>query len=649
MSLLFFGNTPLAVALTLAILIMIPDAPPWIIAFALGIIAFKFVSEKYQVKPLSRKITGALSFLLLVQVLVQYRSLFVQEASTTLLIGLTALKIMDYKEERDLRFLFLLGFILVSLKPLYNIDFYWMAPTLICFTGLWAALLQTYTNDVIFSKRRFLLQIFVRALPLTVILFVVFPRIVVPWAQAKADTRGQMGFSDELNPGQVAELVSTRSLVFRARFLDSIELKNKSLYWRGAVLNKSLGLEWKSGKHTPAKDQVQTRSSDIRYEVLLEPSSSNYFFTLEKALDVTVPSGTLFKSEDGIYKYISMNQGKAGSYEASSGPLGRHIDAPTAETEQVPRLTERTAKWVEKVNEQFKTPELKLKELERFFSDGSFSYSLKPGFYNADDLDEFLFKRRKGFCEHFAGAYATLARALGVPSRVITGFQGGLYNTFGSFWRITTHDAHAWAEVYLNNQWERIDPTEWIAPLRLEIGAEAYFEIPEAERQRMAPGQYQQSKDSAYVRWSQYISNQFEFLNYRWTQFLLDFDKDSQSSFMTDLKRKWGWVLVLSLSALALIPLALKLLEAPPKRSQELSQLYFDLIEWAAKVHVKYQSHETPKQFSERLAQAIPDLKDYLAKLDKYYTQVVYQENEISRPEVHELKNHWRVVKKLKF
>ena len=627
---------------------MIPDAPPWIIIFAMGLLGMKFISEKYQIQLLNRKITATLSVFLFLILMMQYRSLFIQEASTALLIGLTALKIMDYKEERDLRFLFLLGFILVSLKPLYNIDFYWLLPTMLCFVGLWSALLQTYASNVILSKNRFLMQIFVRALPMTVILFLVFPRIVVPWAQAKAENHGQMGFSDELNPGQISELVSSRNLVFRAHFLDNIELKNKALYWRGAVLNRSLGLEWRSGKHFPTVAASNTKKVGIRYEIILEPTGSNYLFSLEKAYELSPTNGSTLQTEDNVFKIISMKQGKAISYEGSSGPLGHHDDEPSEETLQRPRIPEKTAKWIERVNDIAKTPEEKLKQIEKLFSDGSFAYSLKPGYYNADDMDDFLFKRRKGFCEHFAGAYATLARALGVPSRVVTGFQGGLYNRFGGFWRVTTHDSHAWVEVYLNKQWERIDPTEWIAPLRLEIGADAFFDIPEEERLKIAPGQYQTFKDSFFSKWADFATNQIEFFNYRWTQFLLDFDKDSQSSLIADLKQKWAWVLMISLSILALIPIIVKGLEAKPKKTQQLSELYLELINWAQKYELIHLKSETPLQFSERIAQSYPMLQDYLRKLDHLYVMVIYRGGEVTAPQIHELKNHWKTVKRQK-
>src|SRR4029077_2653011 len=77
-----------------------------------------------------------------------------------------------------------------------------------------------------------------------------------------------------------------------------------------------------------------------------------------------------------------------------------------------------------------------------FFRAGGFAYTLSPGTYaGADPLEEFLFERRRGFCEHFAASFATLMRAAGVPARVVLGYQGGRLNWLGS--HLTILPSHA--------------------------------------------------------------------------------------------------------------------------------------------------------------------------------------------------------------
>jgi len=103
-----------------------------------------------------------------------------------------------------------------------------------------------------------------------------------------------------------------------------------------------------------------------------------------------------------------------------------------------------------------------------FLKNEKFKYSLTPtSLHGNRSLEEFLFQSKEGFCEHYAAAFATLARLAGIPSRIITGFQGGDYNPYGSFWIISYRDAHAWVELWDEKQgWVRVDPTTAIAPHR---------------------------------------------------------------------------------------------------------------------------------------------------------------------------------------
>jgi hypothetical protein len=111
-----------------------------------------------------------------------------------------------------------------------------------------------------------------------------------------------------------------------------------------------------------------------------------------------------------------------------------------------------------------------------YFRTNRFAYTLSPGSYEgADPLEEFLFQRRRGFCEHFAAAYGTLMRAAGVPARVVCGYQGGRLNWLGNHLKISQSDAHAWCEVWLKGRgWTRVDPTAMVAPDRVALGAESF-------------------------------------------------------------------------------------------------------------------------------------------------------------------------------
>ena len=98
---------------------------------------------------------------------------------------------------------------------------------------------------------------------------------------------------------------------------------------------------------------------------------------------------------------------------------------------------------------------------------GGYSYTLEPGVYGRDTADEFWFDRKEGFCEHIASSFVILMRALDIPARIVTGYQGGERNSVDGFWVVRQSDAHAWAEVWQAGRgWVRVDPTSAVAPGR---------------------------------------------------------------------------------------------------------------------------------------------------------------------------------------
>jgi transglutaminase-like putative cysteine protease len=117
------------------------------------------------------------------------------------------------------------------------------------------------------------------------------------------------------------------------------------------------------------------------------------------------------------------------------------------------------------------TPERTVEQILAWFTEGEFTYTLQPPLLDESSIDFFLFDTRKGFCEHFAGAFVFLARATGIPARVVTGYQGGRVNPVNGALTVRQSDAHAWTEVWFaGSGWVRVDPTALIAPQRIEEG-----------------------------------------------------------------------------------------------------------------------------------------------------------------------------------
>ena len=117
---------------------------------------------------------------------------------------------------------------------------------------------------------------------------------------------------------------------------------------------------------------------------------------------------------------------------------------------------------------------------------GEFRYSLNLAIQdpNVDPIEDFLFNRKEGHCEYFASALAVMLRGVGIPSRVISGFKGGLVNPGTGQFEVRQLHAHAWVEAYVDEDWIALDPT------------------PPAREARVA--QLQAQTGSIWARWRQH-------------------------------------------------------------------------------------------------------------------------------------------------
>ena len=96
-----------------------------------------------------------------------------------------------------------------------------------------------------------------------------------------------------------------------------------------------------------------------------------------------------------------------------------------------------------------------------FWLDGRFSYDLGVHeSHGIEDLEDFLFEVRAGYCEQFASAYAVMARSIGLPTRMAVGFTWGEWDPERGVYAVRGEHAHAWPEVYFEGiGWVRFEPT----------------------------------------------------------------------------------------------------------------------------------------------------------------------------------------------
>lgn len=393
-------------------------------------------------------------------------------AGTALLVVMLGLKLLEVRARRDIHITLFLGYFVVLTHFLYDQS---LGLALYLFVGVAALLtIQIALNRVAFEWRRQardMLLLLGAALPLALVVFLLFPRLQTPlWG---IETQSAVtGISDSMTLGDIGQLSRSNATAFRVRFFGDVPDSN-SRYWRGPVLWHTDGQRWTAGRHQVRRFQPAERGrAAIDYEVTLEPTGEFWLFGLdlvsEDPVDGFLNSNYSLVSNQRVHRRLT--------YRARSDPdwvidtlsdrerdLGLQLPATVS-----PRVTALVSGWQAQSADD-PDPRALIRRALTHFREQPFVYTLNPGRLNGDPVDAFLFESQRGFCEHYAGSFVTLMRVAGIPARVVVGYQGGEKNPHADHWVVRQSDAHAWAEVWLpGSGWQRVDPTAAVAPERIE-------------------------------------------------------------------------------------------------------------------------------------------------------------------------------------
>ncbi|MCB1802158.1 MAG: DUF3488 domain-containing transglutaminase family protein [Gammaproteobacteria bacterium] len=391
-------------------------------------------------------------------------------AGTALLVVMLGLKLLELRARRDIHVTVFLGYFLVLTQLLYDQS---LALAIYLFVGVVAlTVIQVGLNRVhvdLLRQARNTLAILGGALPLALVVFLLFPRLDAPlWA---INTNSAVtGISGEMTLGDIGKLSQSNAVAFRATFFGA-EPRPEQRYWRGPVLWQTDGRRWSGSARTALLQQPTTRrSAPLQYEVIMEPTGEYWMFGLDLVVDI--PQGAQLNRNSALVGKQRID--KRLSYRAGSDPYQSPAMLGEYERElglQLPqqlsaRIRELAGRW--QAEAAGEPAQIAQKALD-FFRQQPFVYTLAPGQLGNDPVDQFLFDTQRGFCEHYASGFVTLMRAAGVPARIVIGYQGGEFNPRAGHWIVRQSDAHAWAEIWLaGSGWSRFDPTAAVAPERIE-------------------------------------------------------------------------------------------------------------------------------------------------------------------------------------
>ena len=525
--------TWLLAALALAVASHAQELPAWLAALFAVLVGWRWliILRDWAMPP--RWLLLIVAVLAGAGVVIDYRTLFGRDAGVALLTAMTACKLLESRGLRDGIVLVFLGYLLVMSNLLFSQDIPRVAYLLAVIVVMLAAQVSIHRQHAglaALASLRLAGRMVLLAIPVMLILFVLFPRIPGPlWGLPKDAFQGRTGLSDQMAPGTISELSRSDAVAFRVRFEGAVPPPSQ-LYWRGPVLWDFDGRRWTRPEETPVNTPVPftPQGAAVDYAVVLEPSNKNWLFALDLPARlppraIMTPSFQLLRDQpvNEVYRYEMRSYPAYRTGELTAMERARGLQLPARGNTRARALA---ADW----RQRDPRPEALVNAALTLFREQPFYYTLTPPLLGTETVDDFLFRTRQGFCEHYANAFVFLMRAAGVPARVVTGYQGGEMNTLGGYLIVRQSDAHAWAEVWLAGRgWVRVDPTGAVAPNRVREGLYAALPDPEA-----LPFLVRRGGDSEWLR---QLVLSWDILNNAWNEWVLAYGPDRQREFLSGL------------------------------------------------------------------------------------------------------------------
>lgn len=458
-------------------------APWWLFLLVLSAIGYRLIADYYCIPLLSAWIRFSLVVLCMVLLKIQYGTIISSGFFVGFLLTFIGLKTVETHTIRDLKVLTLCNFYLIFSALIVTQELWIIAYMLIAVIANLSLMLKLSANQASLKQigSRSIKQVLI-AIPLSILLFYIFPRIANPLWQVPSLAQAQTGFSEKMSPGSILDLFSDDSTALRVTFHNKPILNG---YWQGLILNFYNGISWNpSDRPATAFSPLPNLTADATadYEVILEPHQKKWLFYF--GYPAAGSPDLLFASDSGLISKDKeiIDQRFAYQIKLKTAPYQDLRPRELLQNTQFPKtMNPRIQAWA---REQFarvnNNPEAFIAFLHAYINQQPFWYTLSPPALPSknNQMDSFWFDTQKGFCEHYASAVTLILRSAGIPARVIVGYQGGEWNPVAQYMTVKQSDAHAWLEYWQKGVgWTRLDPTSFISAERIDqqiLDAQAY-------------------------------------------------------------------------------------------------------------------------------------------------------------------------------
>jgi transglutaminase-like putative cysteine protease len=546
------------------------------------------------------------------------------ESGIAMLALLISMKLLELKSRRDSVVLLTLCYFLLLTQYFYSQNILTGVWLIVCTLIVTAALLKIHTDPqysvalILRRATRLLLQ----ALPFTLALYLLFPRVNGPLWGMEQGVYSMTGLSNSMAPGSISELFNSDEIAFRVQF-EGEPPPRRQLYWRGPVFTHYNGRIWEGEDFLMQPPKIGGVGKPYAYSLTLEAHQHNWLLPLEmpthvEGVEANMTRNGLLRSRRPVNTRTRLELVSYPEYRMdaeASLPYMLQRSSLQLPRDYNPRALALAQSW----RAEDPDPRRLMERALRYFHDEAFYYTLEPPLLGTHAMDDFIFNTRRGFCEHYASAFVTLMRAAEVPARVVTGYLGGEQNPVDGVFVVRQSSAHAWAEIWIAQQgWIRVDPTTAIPRKRVSANVAANLvDIPPELAGRAAS-------------WLQNLHYRWDAMNNSWNQWVLGYTPDRQRALLSNLglvNPSWQrivTVLAIVMATLFLL-LTLWLLQTRPDPSDPAWKLWRRALRHLEKQGVRTHLWETPLALGKRLQTERPELAAHVLALARLVCAARYE------------------------
>ncbi len=565
------------------------------------------------------------------------------EPAVSLLVVAYVLKLLEMHQKRDAYVVILLGYFVAITEFLFyqTIPYtLYMIAVVTMITASLVGLNQTKSHVRPFKTLKLAAILLGQALPLMLVMFLLFPRISPLWSIPLQSQTAKTGITDSMSPGDIASLSKSDGLAFKATF-EGEPPRFPQLYWRGLVFSKYKDGIWTRDDMRPSVwrhrqavpgwvDNISPIGQRFDYSVMLEPTHQNWLFTLaasdipdDRDVAMVREHSLVYIHRRGVSSKLNYALTSHLDYRLDVNPnafiLHRNTILPKEGNPESRILAERL--FAESTNHKDY-----IRRILTLYNTDAFFYTLQPGALGEDEIDDFLFSSKRGFCEHYSSSFTFLMRAAGIPARVVVGYHGGEYNPNGNYVAVHQFDAHSWSEVWLENEgWVRVDPTMAVAPERIEQGIEAAV----AEENSFLSDSPLSLLKYRQLLWLTEIRLQLDAVGHYWDTWVVGYTPAMQSAFLSDYlgdfdtKSLGAALLATFFSVLGLLAIVILMRRSNTPLSA-LDQAYLNFCQSLAKQGLARAVGEGPLDYARRIKAQRADLADAIDQVTMSYVNANY-------------------------